>query len=118
MTKNIRAYFKSENDVESARASLQRLRVSNLFIDELPEEERENNYVAILPLGSASNSTSIGTGVAGANTGAGVGNIGAAFDDGDDNNQITHILEGQVEDEDYEEAQAVLAENRGYTNNS
>ncbi|OZU89227.1 hypothetical protein CIL03_05775 [Virgibacillus indicus] len=119
MTKNIRAYFKTENDAESARANLQKLRVSNVFIDEFPEEERESEFVPILPLGTAGT----GTGVTGAGIASGVADevsmsSDSFLEDDRNDNHVTHLLEGQVEDEDYKEALQILADNNGYDSNS
>ena len=47
MPKSILVYFKSENDAEAARSGLQRLRVSDLYIDHLPEGDNKQTYIPI-----------------------------------------------------------------------
>lgn len=118
MTKNIRAYFKSENDAESAQAKLQKLRVSNVFIDEFPEDEHESEFVPILPLGTAGTGTGVtGAGIAGGGADAVSMSSGSLLEDDRNDNHVTHLLEGQVEDEDYKEALQILADNNGYDSN-
>lgn len=102
MTKSILVYFKSENDAESAHASLQRLRVSDLFVDEIPEAEQNRIVVPLFNLGTTS-------------TNAGI--IGSMDEQGDQDmtdDSLTHLLEGQVDEADYEEAMQVLSDSKGY----
>ncbi|PAV31479.1 hypothetical protein CIL05_02155 [Virgibacillus profundi] len=106
MTKNILAYFKSENDAESAKANLQRLQVSNLFVDEIPETDHNVTYVPLMPIGSTNTGTSAG----------GVVGLGDDLANKDDN-PATHLLEGQVDEKDYEEAIQILADSKGYGSN-
>ncbi|MFC4023449.1 hypothetical protein ACFOUV_06370 [Oceanobacillus longus] len=104
MTKNILAYFKTENDAESARSALQTLKVSNLIIDSLPEANEGTAYIPIAPLGP----TWGGKGI------VGFSNLieDEASHGGD--NHITYMLEGQIEDEEVEEAMKILMENNGF----
>ena len=48
MTRSVEVYLKSENDAESVRASLQTVKVKNLFIDEMGEESRNEDVYAFL----------------------------------------------------------------------
>ena len=47
--RSVEVYFKSENDAESARASLQTLKVTNLYIDEMPENIDTRMYIPFFP---------------------------------------------------------------------
>ena len=108
MSKSLLAYFKSENDAESARASLQRLRVTDLYVEEVPEEEGTKMFIPLFTMGSTSSST-------GAVGELDEGGIAANEMMRDNDSPITHILECQVEDADYEEAKNILSDRNGYS---
>lgn len=104
MAASIQAYFKSENDAESANAALQRLRVKNITVEEIPESGRA---ITVLPIFHGGGGTMGGT-------------IGAMPTQdnselsGKDNDSITHMLQGEVEEADHEKAIQILSENNGY----
>ncbi|MEC5424116.1 hypothetical protein QGM71_11495 [Virgibacillus sp. C22-A2] len=102
---NILAYFKSENDAESARANLQRLQVSSIIVDKLPETEGQQTFVPLFTVGSTTTSTGI------------VGTVSNNGNEGDHGKEMTYLVEGKVKPEDYEEALQILAESKGYKNN-
>ncbi|WP_042221281.1 hypothetical protein [Oceanobacillus manasiensis] len=105
MTKNFVAYFKSENDAEAAKAKLEKLRVSNLLVDEVPEGEKRKAFIPIVGMGTPGTMS----------TGAGaMGIINTSEDSRDEHGEVTHLLEGKVEQEDYDEAISLLSESKGY----
>ncbi|MGJ9458295.1 hypothetical protein [Oceanobacillus sp. CF4.6] len=104
MTKNMIAYFRTENDAESARSTLQTLKVSNLIIDSIPEANEGTAYIPIAPLGP----TWGGKGVVGfSNLTEDEASHGSDY-------PVTHMLEVQIEEEDIEEAMKILMENNGF----
>ncbi|CDO04518.1 hypothetical protein BN988_03078 [Oceanobacillus picturae] len=109
MTKSFVAYFKSENDAETAKAKLEKLRVSNVLVDELPETKKHNAYFPIVGMGTPG-TMSTGTGV------MGLGVADVSDNNREEHGQITHLLEGKVEEEDYDQAISILAESKGYKN--
>ncbi|WP_404455978.1 hypothetical protein [Oceanobacillus kapialis] len=107
MSKSFVAYFKSENDAETAKAKLEKLRVSDMLVDELPNGDKRATYFPIVGIGTPGSMS----------TGSGAMGIGMAdvTDDHDEKSQkLTHLLEGKVEQEDYVEAISILAESNGY----
>ncbi|WP_100009742.1 hypothetical protein [Lentibacillus sediminis] len=103
----IHAYFKSENDAESANAALQRLRVKNITVEEIPESGRT---ITVLPIFHG------GGGTVGGTVGAAPTQDNSELS-GKDNGSVTHLLEGEVEESDYDEATRILSENNGYARN-
>lgn len=109
MSKSLLAYFKSENDAESARASLQRLRVTDLHVEQLSEKENRTVFIPFFISGSTFSDTGD---VGGLNQGSGM----LAKDMmNDDDSFVTHLLEGRVEESDYEEAIRTLSDNHAYS---
>lgn len=93
MMKNMLAYFKSENDAVAAKASLEKLRVADVFVDEFPETENKTVFVPLFTTGATTAST-------------GIIAEGIYTDRKEDN--VTHLLEGKVHEADYEEAIKIL----------
>jgi len=111
MTKDLIAYFKSESNAESARAGLQRIRVENLYIDEMPEQDGSKEFMPI-----AGSETQLAGELGGFNAEqAGVlqsvegeGNLNI-----DDGRPVTHMIHGKVEDDDYVEALIIIHKAHG-----
>lgn len=118
MAKNVRVYFTSENDVESAHTSLQSLKISDLYIEEMPEGTEADTDMFI-PLFA----TNIGT--SGSASNLGMSGTAAPFVPGiteedvgeEGSGSITHLLHFEVEEEDYDEAIAILKEFECYGTN-
>lgn len=104
MPKSILVYFKSENDAESARAELQSLRVSNLYVEHLPEDDNKNMYVAI-DLGRSPATVEAGTVKP-------KGSFSGLF--GKKEDPVTHLIQAEVIEEDYDEAIEVLKKGNGF----
>ncbi len=100
MPKSILVYFKSENDAEAARSGLQRLRVSDLYVDHLPEGDSKSTYV---PIGNMDE----------ADTEARKGFFRKLFQK-DDDDQMTHLVQAKVQEQDYDAAMGILTELNGY----
>ncbi|MFC2949012.1 hypothetical protein [Virgibacillus sediminis] len=100
--KPIQAYFKSENDAEAARTALQRLKTEHVMVDSIPNDQKQ---ARLIPLN---------------NPGAGAGTVGfmgraeAEMLQGDDQTSITHVLEGEVGEQEYEQATEILKQHNGY----
>ncbi len=110
MSKSLLTYFKSENDAESARSSLQRLRVTDVYVEEMPDEGgmNMNMYIPLFAVGSTSSSM-------GAVGELDEGGIAANEIMRDKDTPVTHVLEGQVEEADFEKAKEILRDNRGFS---
>jgi len=99
MSKSILVYFKSENDAEAARSGLQRLRVSDLYVDHLPEGDNRTSYVPIGDMGADDTETRKGF-------------FKGLFQK--DNDPVTHLVQAKVNEIDYDEAMGILTELNGY----
>lgn len=106
MTKSILAYFKSENDAESARIRLQSLRTENLYLDNIPEETNEMSFAPIVPTSSGTH----GPGLAAVNSSEDGGHENIPGED----DQMTHLIEGKVREEDYDKAMKIIREANGF----
>ena len=102
----LRAFFKTEDDVQSVEAELHRLHVNNVIADEIPADD--SNAFTGIPLFATTTSST-------ANTGS--SNLAAAFlgDEGDaeDSSSFSRVLEFQVTEGDYQEALRIVANNGG-----
>lgn len=98
MPKSILVYFKSENDAEAARSGLQRLRVSDLYVDHLPEGDNKTTYHPITNTGEADTEKSKGI-------------LKGLFQKED---PMTHLVQAKVQEVDYDEAMEILTETNGY----
>ncbi|MFA1822135.1 hypothetical protein ACDX78_18440 [Virgibacillus oceani] len=96
--KNIQAYFKSENDAEGAKAKLEKLRIAELLVDEFPETDNKTVFVPLFTMGSTTASTGI---------------IAEGMHMDREEGNITHFLEGKVNEADYEEAMQILQDGNG-----
>ncbi|QGH36606.1 hypothetical protein GI584_22240 [Gracilibacillus salitolerans] len=108
MYKAIQAFFKTEDDAETVRAELNKLKTNDIRVDHLPDADRT---LLLTPLAYSGNNTS--------GMGAG-GGIVAAFttnDNGETINDDTpreHTIECEVAKDDYPEALKIIMENDGY----
>lgn len=107
MAQNITAYFKNENDVESVHALLQKLQVSDIVVDKVPQDE----HVISGPFAPFNNINSGDT----LNPGRAFFPIQDfdntyAFSNSDNEEPRSYMLEFQVADEQYEQAIAMLKE--------
>jgi len=108
MYKSIQAFFKTEDDAESAKATLNKLKTNDILVDELPDG---GGTMTVVPLGYSGNSTH--------GLGAGHGGIIApiAFtgevNPDDDNAPRNFMVDVQVEEADFQEALRVIMEKDG-----
>ncbi|RKL66831.1 hypothetical protein CR203_13435 [Salipaludibacillus neizhouensis] len=117
MSHKIQAYFKTENDAEAASAKLQKVNVSNVLIDKIPEGSKG---VMLLPI------TNLGVGGSGMGTAAGPPGMLARLtnlkdvgkSDREKSDAFSHLLDFEVTDEDFEEALDVLSESDAYLDES
>ena len=103
MKKRFQAYFKSENDAESAKAALQRLRVTDLIVDDIPEGDHKINFIPFTQPG-------MNWGLAGTIDTEGAEELEVKEETG----RVTHLLEGMVQAQEYEQALRILSEKEGY----
>ncbi|WP_091482609.1 hypothetical protein [Gracilibacillus orientalis] len=107
MYKAIQAFFKTEDDAETVKAELNKLKTNDIRIDHLPDAAQT---LLLTPLAYSGNNTSgMGTG----------GGFVAAFtrtDNGEtvDNTSREHTVECEVEENDYPEALKIIMDNDGY----
>jgi len=115
VTKRLEVYFKNENDAESASLKLETLRVSNNFIDEMPNGGEQRNYV---PFATANLSSS---GTPGMVNPAYVVQVKAESDQRKKENpydeEIMYMLQFDIVEEDYDEAIHILNEFDCYSSN-
>lgn len=98
MKKRIEAYFKSENDAESARAALQQLQVYDMIIDGIPESGYKLTFVPFTQPGLS------------------WGVVAPVNINQEEQGEVkmTHVLEAEVKAEDYDKAMKILSEKDGY----
>lgn len=131
MARRIQAYFRTEDDAESARTKLQTYSVSEMEIGELPEG-RENSARLLAPfaLGAGTTDGTVmgsGAGVSGADRGIGAAIVwkelgrnneidSTAEANGTDENSLKgfkYVLSCQAAEEDYDEVIDVIRRNEG-----
>ncbi|MFC3041205.1 hypothetical protein ACFOGI_13230 [Virgibacillus xinjiangensis] len=98
----IQAYFKSENDAEAAKADLQRLKTERVMVDSIPEDQKDASLIPI-------NNPGAGAGTVGV---VGSGEAGISTEERE--KEFTHIVEGEVEEREYEQALNILKRHKGY----
>ncbi|MFZ0369510.1 MAG: hypothetical protein WAM07_07905 [Halobacillus sp.] len=109
MTKHVEAYFRTENDAESAKSSLQKYNIEQEAVEPIPEE------VDLTPIVPASGS---------ANTGGGTFNFTDVItpnkdkDAMADKRHLTHVLNFKIPEENYDEALKVIVEHDGHMEQS
>lgn len=115
MEKRIEAYFETENDAESARAGLQRIRATNVIVDSIPEGDENKKYVPVVPFRVDSNPGVVSSGTQGTD---GLARFAHAQEDwhdkGETKEYMTHMLQADVYEEDYDKAIDLLIRNAGY----
>ncbi|MFG6149681.1 hypothetical protein [Halobacillus sp. B23F22_1] len=107
MKKHIEAFFKTENDAESAKASLQKLSISNPFMEPIPEESRLTGVVPVLNQGTTA-------GVAGFKDFIKPNKNTTDEDTPPETDHLTHLLQFDVDKDDYNEALAILKKHDGH----
>ena len=113
MTKDLIAYFKSESNAERARAGLQRIRVENLYVDEMPEQDGSKEFMPIM--GSDQQHLADGLGGFNAEQASALQSIeGEDVLNIDDGQPVTHMIHGKVEDDDYVEALTIIHKAHGF----
>lgn len=109
MYKRIQGFFRSEDDAETVKAQLNKLKTNDLLVDEI---QGEQETMILAPLAFSGNSTSPGQ--------AGGGFVAAMVNADDDNTEHSDnsprnfIIEGEVEEEDYQAALEIIKNGDGY----
>ncbi|HLQ71484.1 MAG TPA: hypothetical protein VK142_06750 [Bacillota bacterium] len=122
MTKQMHVYFVSENDALSAESALQRFRVTNMFVDTIPEVDASRTFMPVVAPDSTATETGTGTGesAGGAEMGGFAWSKESVVSESEgvfkkDDEPITHVLEIKLADDvDVREIVDVLKENNGY----
>ncbi|WP_077624568.1 hypothetical protein [Sediminibacillus massiliensis] len=111
MAEHVEAYYKSENDAESARAKLNTLNTNQILIEEIPDGTDTKLLVPFM-----------GSGDMAASTTTGVPPVAPTQMDNKkkeaDPKSLTHLIHFEVEEEDYEKALNVLRETGSYIDES
>lgn len=106
MSKGMQVYFKSENDASSAKAKLQTLKVSNIFMEELDLSRQEELIMPVYPANVASTGS--------ANSTVPIAPL-LPVDESDSgeprtNPTLSHLLNFSVDEEDYHKTLQILGE--------
>ncbi|MRH45168.1 hypothetical protein GH741_21315 [Aquibacillus halophilus] len=104
MAKVIRSYFKSENDAESAKAILNKLKINNPYIDKIPEDSEST---ILVPLGNVSTNTNI------VSTPSAIAPL-KGYNGKEDLAVRKYLLEFEVDEEDHQDALAILMDSDGF----
>ncbi|WP_163538494.1 hypothetical protein [Gracilibacillus sp. YIM 98692] len=107
MYKPLQAFFKTEDDAETVKALLNKLKANDIVIDQLPDGDEG---VFLVPLAYSGSSTN---GV-GAGSGGGVLPLISRDEIGGDEESREFVLECEVAEEDYQESLKIVMENDGY----
>lgn len=110
MSRSVEVYFKNENDAESARSSLQTAKVNNLFIDEMPESNETMMYIPFFPTNTSASGTPGSVGP----VGAGAPLVLDDNKEDDHQGRLTHLLQFDVNEEDYDHALSILKQHECY----
>lgn len=104
MTKKIQAFFRNENDAEAALAKLQKLKVSNAFIDAMPDGDTTMTVIPINNL--ASGGASMNSGPLTTSPPISARKIKETFErkDKTTRSDFSHLLEFEVSEEEAEKA--------------
>lgn len=112
MYKQIQAFFASEDDAETVKAQLNKLKTNDLLVDEIKDDDQRTLLLA--PLAFSGNRTS-GSHAGGAFIPAMVsGGNSEDNPEWEDNEARTYTLEGEVEEEDYHAALEIIKDGDGY----
>ncbi|MFC4402640.1 hypothetical protein [Gracilibacillus xinjiangensis] len=109
MSRFIQAFFKTEDDAETVKTDLVKLKTSSIRIDHLPDAQQT---MLLTPLAYGGNNSSNSSTVGG-------GGIVAAFTKNNgqevsDDSPRDYTIEFEVEEEDFEAALKVIMESDGY----
>ncbi|MGP4060872.1 hypothetical protein [Halobacillus sp. H74] len=106
MAKFVQAYFKTENNAESAKTDLQKLSVNQEMVEAIPED---TDLTPIVPLAGSTNS------------GGGTFNFTEVISpkhdqDGalSDKRHLTHVLHFTIKEEEYERALKIVKDHEGH----
>ncbi|MUK88728.1 hypothetical protein GMD78_10025 [Ornithinibacillus sp. L9] len=102
MAKEFIAYFKTEDDLLSAHASLKTLHTHELRVDKIPNE---GGGYTVFPFTATSSEAAMNFG------------YGAFYSSASSKQELDgeiHVLEGKVDEPDYDAVVHVLRENNGY----
>lgn len=108
MTESIEVFFKNENDAESAQAELRTLKVSQMYIEEMPEDANTTLFVPFFP----TNVDSTTAGLGGVSPAAPI--ISEVADNSPGPNYPSYLLYVEVETEDYDRVLTILEEHDCY----
>lgn len=108
LTKHIEAFFKTENDAESAKADLQKLTIEHEMVEAIPDEA---DLTTVVPIAGSSN------------TGGGTFNFTEVLEPKYDENgalsdkrHLTHILHFYIQEEEYDHALNIIKDHEGHMN--
>ncbi|WP_163580199.1 hypothetical protein [Gracilibacillus saliphilus] len=105
MYKTIQAFFKTEDDAETVRAELNKLKTNDIIVDQLQDQDQT---ILLAPITFSGNySTGMGAG----------GSIVPGFiakDEVGDDAPREHTVECEVSEDDYPEALKIIMENDGH----
>ena len=99
MIRKVEVYFENENDAESAKASLQSIKTTPVFIEEMSGETDGKVYVPFFYTNINSSGSMNNTGVIG---------TPASFSSDKKEGEVTHLLHCEVDEEDYNQAISIL----------
>ncbi|MCP3032087.1 hypothetical protein LF817_12090 [Halobacillus sp. A1] len=113
MTKHIEAFFRTENDGESAKAELQKLSTQNEMVEPIPEQSRLTGVVPVLNQSQSSGGVAAG-GVAGFGDFLKSDKNTSREDTPTDVEHLTYLLHFDVKDDEYQEALSILKNHDGH----
>ncbi|MDC3416960.1 hypothetical protein [Aquibacillus salsiterrae] len=108
MSKTVRAYFATENDVESVNADLRTLKVKHVTKDAIPEGYEQHFVVPIAGVNTTGNATGASNGMFAAINGQ------VDLDEPTGENNRTQVLEFEVDEQDLMQALSILKEHDGH----
>jgi hypothetical protein len=112
MTRSVEVYLKSENDAESVRASLQTVKVKNLVIDEMGQENGTRMFTPFFPTNIGGSGIMAGSvGQIGANAPIVIDEDGFRGEDA----IPSHLLKMDVEESEYDHVLSILKKHDCYT---
>lgn len=106
IVRKVEAYFKNENDAESAKASLQSIKTTSVFIEEMSAGTDTKLYVPFFT-----------TNVEAAGAPSNVRPLGAQvpFLSEENHGEITHLLHFDVSEEEHDQAISILKDHDCFT---
>lgn len=110
LSKHLEVFFKTENDAESAKAELQKLKISNELVEPIPED---TDLKPIVPMAGSSNT--------GGGTFSFTDVLEPKYDkEGalSDKRHLTYVLHCKVQEEEYEQAIKIIKNHDGHMDQS